>query len=125
MPISTPDTESSFASDPVDQTASTVTDPASPADLVSHVTATIRGKDVNIHFDMGELTPRLRKRLAALDNDEDGESALVDYLQTIITGWDLTDRKGNTVSLNDIDAVPYRDLGIIMSAISGAVSPNA
>ena len=118
MPKSAAPEESSFASDP-DET------PASPDDLARSVQVEIRGKTVNVSYDLSEMTPRLRKRLSALEDADNAEDAIVEYIETIVTGWDLTDKRGTAVSLSDVDAVSYRDLAAVATAINKALVPNA
>jgi hypothetical protein len=124
MPKSVSPEESSFGSDPT-ESVTDVADATSVSDLARSVEVEIRGKAVSVAYDLSEMTPRLRKKLTALESSDNAEDAIVEYLSTIVTAWNLTDRRGNAVDLADLDAVSYRDLGEIAEAINKDLLPNA
>jgi hypothetical protein len=126
MPKSvSPTEESSFASDPAEDHISDISDVISQDDFARSTELEIRGKSVRVYYDLAEMTPRLRKRLSGLEVGDNAEDAVVEYIQTIVTAWTLTDKAGNPVSLADVDSVSYRDLGKIAEAINRDLIPNA
>lgn len=88
------------------------------------------GRVCSVAFDLGEITPRLRKSISSLgDADEDkAEGAMIDLLARIVTDWTYTTKRGKAVDI-DADAiadhVSLRDLSAIVSGIfTGTSSPN-
>lgn len=100
---------------------------ASGDDLSKTVTLTLKGREVSVTFDLSEMTPRLRKKLAKLESDDDAADAMVEYLATCVTAWTLCDKAGAPVPLtvDAIEGVAYKDISAIVSALNGAALPNA
>lgn len=108
--------------------APSLEDATSAADLSKSVVVIVRGNPVNIRFDMGEVTPRLRRKLESLGEDVTDDAAsdvVVDFLSAIVVDWDLTNKRGETVPVGDIEDVPYRDLITIMEGVNSYAAPNA
>ena len=114
-------------------------DPAEKIEAVADGTETERTATVKlagrkelviVTYDLGEITPRLRKSISSLaDADEDkAEGAMINLLARIVVRWTYTTKRGKAVEIDaDViaDYVSLRDLSAIVSGIfAGAGSPN-
>ncbi len=118
---------SSFASAPaeIDEITGDGTETERSIDVKLTSTRTVK-----VTFDLGEITPRVRKSLANLtEADEDkAEGAMIDLLERIVIKWDYVTKKGKSVAANADEIsehVSLRDLSAIVSGVfAGSQSPN-
>ena len=99
-----------------------MTDESAILDTARTATVEIRGEAKSIQYDLSEMTPRLRKMLTREGGDAD--EAAIEFVATVVTEWDLTDRQGQAIPLTaeGISGLSYKALNTVMGALNGG--PN-
>jgi hypothetical protein len=99
-------------------------EPSALIDTVRTATIEIRGESKTLSYDLSELTPRLRRMLTRTEDKDDSDAAVCEFIRTVVTRWDITDRQGEAVPITaeGVSDLSYRTINSIMEALNG--DPN-